>query len=115
MKSNQESTMKKFLKQVGNIVAVQAAAGAATELGKAVLPKLKEKVKSLLDKADELNKAKETRKDLSNLVKNSASYYKKAKESKKPDDEVTQAPPPGKETPADDPSADPPVDAKFTS
>lgn len=103
MNSKQSSTLKKFLKQVGNIVAVQAIAGAATEMGKAVWPKVKEKLNGLLDRADEMHKAKETRKDLRDLVKNSAMHYKKTNEPK-------QAPP-LPEAPTE--PTDPPVDATF--
>jgi hypothetical protein len=105
MNTNQDSPMKKFLKQVGNIVAVQAVAGAATELGKAVWPKVKEKLNAVLDKADELQKAKETRKGLNDLVKDTASHYKKAKQAKQAE---------ASETPNSENPGDPPVDAKFT-
>lgn len=84
MNTNKDSSMKKLLKQVGNIVAVQAIAGAATELGKAVWPKLKEKLNAVLDKANEIHKAKGVRKDLSDLVRNSTSFYKKAREAPEP-------------------------------
>lgn len=111
MKTNQDSPMKKFLKQVGNIVAVQAFAGAATELGKAILPKIKEKLNAVLDKADELNKAQEARKELRTLVKNSASHYKKVKETK-----LAEVVPESSDTQTEVPPVpeDPPVDAKFT-
>lgn len=99
--------MKKFLKQVGNIVAVQAVAGAATELGKAFFPKVKEKLNGLLDKANELNKAKETRKEVNELVKNTASHFKKVKEEKK----AAVTTPPAEPVATDD--VEPPVDAKF--
>jgi len=106
-------SFKKLLRQVGNIVAVQALAGAATELGKAVWPKVKEKLGVVLDKADELNKAKEARKELRELVKNSASHYKKVKEARQAS--ATPAVPISPdETSAKPTNEDPPVDANFS-
>lgn len=101
----QKSAMKKLLKQVGNIVAVQALAGAATELGKAVWPKVKEKLNLVLDKADELNKAKDARKEFRDLLKNSADHYKQAKQKAQPEATPVVETPPVNE--------DPPVDANF--
>jgi hypothetical protein len=85
MNSTQDSQVKKFLKQVGNIVAVQAVAGAVTELGKKVWPKAKEKLNFVLDKAEELQKAKEMRQGLNDLVKDTTSHYKRVRKVSKED------------------------------
>lgn len=82
MSNTQDSGMKKFLKQVGNIVAVQAVASAATELGKTFWPRVKSKLNVVLDKADEINKAKKARQDLKDLVKNTGAHYKQVKEER---------------------------------
>ncbi len=73
------SPMKKFLKQVGNIVAVQAVAGAVTELGKKYMPGIKSRLNAVLDKADELNRAKNSNKELNDIVKNTAEHLKEGK------------------------------------
>lgn len=79
--------MKKFLKQVGNIVAVNAVVGAATELAKVAAPKLKARLKGVLDKVDDFQKRKETKEELDKLVKDSKEHYKK-KPSVKRDEEI---------------------------
>ena len=115
-------TVKKILKQVGNIVAVQALASAATEIGKAAWPKIKEKANLVLAKAEELQKRKETKREMQELLKRSHSHYKKQKqELKKTVGEMPTEPQAEVEAPTTAPTVnpeppkveDPPVDAKF--
>ncbi len=88
------SPVKKFFKQVGNIVAVQAVAGVVTDLGKKYMPGIRRRVNTLLDKADELNRQKNSNKDLSDLVKNTAEHLKETKKT-------AEAPPPNPESTTD--------------
>jgi len=61
---------------------VQAAASAATEIGKVIWPRVKAKLNFVLDKADELNKRKNASSDLNVLLKDTSAHFKKVKEEK---------------------------------
>ena len=69
--------MKKIIKQLGTIVAQSAAAYAVNEVCKATWPKIKEAFEDTRKKSDEDEVDRETKRELSSLVKNTKKEFKR--------------------------------------
>ena len=98
--------MNKFIKQVVNSVAVQAAAYAVTEGSKVIWPKAKKFFQQVVDKTDEQIKVTKTKMEFAEVIKNTKDELERQideKQRKKAQPPTTKA------------SQPPPVDAKFKS